>query len=120
MYKSKEIKNMIFDVFHKTGEYMDNWQFNLKELDNFLCDCEYMFGKKWEPIYLSQFYSDATLCHIVNILYKHGYIVCFKGELDREFNGTLNGKSTLLDYAQNSKYRDRQEKARLKKYYKKY
>ena len=109
---------MSFDCFHKTGEYMDHWKMNFIDLGNFLAECEYMFGRKWEPIFLgrtsSEKPSDAYLCHIVNTLYKHNYITCFTGELDREFNGALTGYSTLLDYAQHGDYKERQRKKQQK------
>lgn len=118
MYKSKEIKQMSFDCFHKTGEYMDHWKMSFSDLSNFLADCEYMFERKWEPIFLGgnayEKPSDAYLCHIVNTLYKHNYITCFTGELGREFNGTLTGHSTLLDYTQHSDYKERQRKKQQK------
>ena len=115
MYKPKEIKNMEFAIYHKTGEYMDLYKLNFDELNEFFSNCEYMFGKKWEPIYVDIWKpNDSLLCHLVNMFYKHGYIVCFRGELDREFNGTLIGHSTLLDYAQQSDYRQKCEKNRLK------
>lgn len=114
MYKVKEIKNMKFDCFYMGTEYMDHWQMDLKELDRFATDCEYMFGNKWEPIFIKSFYSDASLCTIVDLLYKHNYITCFSGEMDREFNGTLTGHSTLLEYVKNSNYKERCEKARQK------
>ena len=118
MYKTKEIKQMSFDCFHKTGEYTDHWRMNFTDLSNFLADCEYMFERKWEPIFLdSTGYgkpSDAYLCHIVNTLYEHNYITCFTGELERELHGTLTGHSTLLEYAQNSDYKERQRKKQQK------
>ena len=114
MYKSKEIKDMKFDCFYNGVEYMDHWNMDLKELDRFATDCEQMFGKKFEPIFIRSFYSDAALCNLVMLLYRHNYITCFNGEMSREFNGTLTGNSTLLEYALKSNYKERCEKARQK------
>ena len=56
---------------------MDHWKMSFSDLSNFLADCEYMFERKWEPIFLDgnayEKPSDAYLCHIVNTLYKHNY-----------------------------------------------
>lgn len=113
-YKISEIKKMSFDCFHKTGEYMDHWKMDLRELDRFMCDCEIMFGKKWEPIHLSSDWSDATMCAIIDTLSKHNYITCFTGEMDRDLRGRLEGHSSLMDYVKNSNFRQRCEKNRLK------
>ena len=114
-YKVSEIKKMSFDCFHRTGEYMDHWKMDLRELNRFLCDCEYMFGKKWEPIYLSSDWSDSSMCAIIDTLDKHGYTTCFTGETNRDLRGKLEGHSSLLSYVKNSNFRQRCEKKRLKR-----
>lgn len=115
-YKVSEIKKMSFDCFHTTGEYMDHWKLDFSELDKFFGECEYMFGQQWEPIYLNIWSpNDSLLCHLVNMFYKHNYIVCFTGEMSRDLKGNLEGHSTLLDYAQKSNYRKKCEKNKLKR-----
>lgn len=114
-YTTKEIKNMSFDIFRIDGKYMDWKHLNFNELDRFFGECEYMFDRQWEPIFVKQWKADDTcLCHLVNCFYKHGYIVCFTGEMHRDLHRQLHGHSTLLDYAQQSDYKQKCEKNRLK------
>ena len=40
MYKPKEIKNMEFAIYHKTGEYMDLYKLNFDELNEFFSNCD--------------------------------------------------------------------------------
>lgn len=126
---------MMFDCFYIGTEYVDKINLNFKELSRFLDDCETMFGCKWEPIFLSDFrISDSYLCHIINTLYKHGYVTCLSGEMIRATIGklvynskglepsshgyNLYGESSLLKHVQESNYKERQ-KALQAKYLKK-
>ena len=110
---------------------MDKINLNFKELVRFLDDCETTFGRKWEPIFLSDFrISDSFLCHIVNTLYKHGYVTCLNGEMIRVKIGkllynnkglkpsshgyNLYGESSLLKHAQESNYKERQKALQVK------
>ena len=75
---------MVFDCFYMGTEYIDKTNLSFKELERFLEECETIFGCKWEPIFLSDYkISDSFLCHIVNTLYKHGYVTCLNGEMIR-------------------------------------
>ena len=122
---------MIFDCFYIGTEYMDKANLDFKELVRFLDDCETTFGRKWEPIFLSDFrISDSFLCHIVNTLYKHGYVTCLNGEMIRikigkllyNNNGlkpsshgyNLYGESSLVKHAQESNYKERQKALQAK------
>ena len=130
-YKLKDMKSMIFDCFYIGTEYIDRTNLNFKELVGFLDDCETMFGCKWEPIFLSDYrISDSFLCHIINTLYKHGYVTCLNGEMIRVKIGkllynnkglkpsshgyNLYGESSLLKHAQESNYRERQKALQAK------
>lgn len=122
---------MVFDCFYIGTEYIDKANFNFNELCRFLDDCETMFGRKWEPIFLCDYkVSDSYLCHIINTLYKHNYVTCLSGEMTRVTIGkliynskglepsshgyNLYGESLLLKYAQESNYKERQKALQAK------
>lgn len=121
----------MFDCFYIGTEYADKINLDFKELSRFLDDCETMFGRKWEPIFLSDFrISDSYLCHIINTLCKHNYVTCLSGEMKRVAIGkliynskglepsshgyNLYGESSLLKHAQESNYRERQKALQAK------
>lgn len=122
MYKSKDIEQMKFDCFYNGVEYMDYKNCDIKELNRFLYDWEYINGRKWKPIYLgkSNLNTEAELFAIIDTLYKHNYITCFCGEIERDMHGFLHGESSLLKQVQESNFREVQEKKRVKYMNKRY
>lgn len=114
-------KDSRFDIIYNGIEYVDHWNLTTKEVDDFLCDCEYMHCKKWIPIYLpnknSNKITKVHFYHIVYTLYLHNYIVCYPKEVTRDpFTKKLIGESSLLKEVLESKYLEKQERLR-KKYY---
>lgn len=106
-----------FDVIYNGTEYMDHKNLTLQELRRFLWDCEEMFGKQWEPIYLGRT-SKITLPEFYHMVYtfkKHNYLVCNPGEIGRTlFRHELIGESSIVKEMESSNYRKKQEKKREK------
>lgn len=114
----KLTKDSRFDVIYNGTEYMDRKNLTLQELSKFLGECEYMFGRKWEPIYLGNRTSKMTLPEFYHIVYtfkKHNYLVCNPGEIDKTlFRHELIGESSVIKEMESSNYRKKQEKKREK------
>lgn len=113
----KLTKGSRFDVIYNGTEYIDHKNLTLKELGHFLWECEEMFGKQWEPIYLGRT-SKITLPEFYHMVYtfkKHNYLVCKPGEIDRTlFRHELIGESSIIKEMESSNYRKKQEKKREK------
>ena len=105
-----------FDIFYNGVEYMDQKNLTAKEVDDFLCDMEYIHGQKWTPIFLSnKNYSKPHFFHIVYTLWLHNYIVCYHGEIERAWvSKELSGKGSILPEVLESDYQEKQERKRIK------
>ena len=105
-----------FDIFYNGTEYVDHKNLTIKEVDDFLCDMEYVHGQKWTPIYLpNKNYSKPHFFHIVYTLWLHNYIVCYNGEIERAWmSKELSGVGSILPEVLKSNYQQEQERKRIK------
>lgn len=117
----KLTKDSRFDIYcgDKTNpQYFDHKNQSLQDMAKFLWECEQMFGTKWEPIYLGKS-NKITLPEFYHMVYtfkKHNYIVALPGELYREpfRDKELKGTSSIVLEMEQSNYRAKQEKKRIK------
>lgn len=116
-WKTQDIKNWKFDVYSKTGEWLDHWNMPYKELRKFYEEMEEALQKHttcWVHLYKQSRINEINLCWVIDGLKNLGYITCLHGEMDRNLKGELTGESSLMKYEGLKDYQERAKKEFIK------
>lgn len=115
-WKTQDIKNWKFDIYSKTGEWLDHYNIPYKELSSLtseLVECVNLESNKLPSlrgVYNMSKPNEIALCFMIDTLNTIGFIPCLRGEITRDINGILEGESSLLKYEGLKDYKEREKK----------